>query len=203
MVVGGDKAGCDWFGVSGVVLGRMRTSREHRAAPVKTSVASVRTALHGVVASPEATVAIFALLLNFPWEILQAPLYAGMSSSPHATVTKACLQATVGDMVIMLMAHGAVAISSRNRRWTLSANRAQFILFIAFGLSITLLVEWLATRGYWLASWSYSPTMPLLPGTGIGLSPVLQWLILPPLTVWFARRQLVGSAKVASFMRRS
>ena len=156
--------------------------------------ARVRASWRAVVASPEANVATFALLLNFPWEILQAPLYDGMASSSHATVTKACLQATLGDMVIMLMAHAAVAVGSRNRRWTVSASGGQLRLFVAFGLSITLLVESLAVRGYWLSSWSYAPTMPVLPGTGIGLSPVLQWLILPPLTVWFARRQLVGSA---------
>lgn len=161
---------------------------------MKSLGARLRASCRAVVASPETTVATFALLLNFPWEILQAPLYDGMASSPHAIVSKACLQATAGDMVIMLIAHGAVAIAARNRRWTVLASGAQLLLFVAFGLSITLIVEWLATGGHWLSSWSYAPTMPLLPGTGIGLSPVLQWLILPPLTVWFAKRQLVGSA---------
>ena len=37
---------------------------------------------------------------------------------------------------------------------------------------------------------SYLPTMPLLPGTGIGVAPLLQWVLLPLLTVWFVRRQL-------------
>jgi hypothetical protein len=145
------------------------------------------------MASPEATVAIFALLLNFPWEILQAPLYAGMASSPHAEVTRACLQATIGDMIIMLIAHAIVAIGWRDRRWMVVADRAQLALFTAIGVAITVLVEWLATRGLWVSSWSYLPTMPLLPGTGFGLAPVLQWITLPLLTVWFVRRQLAGS----------
>lgn len=159
---------------------------------MKAVVASSR-AWRTVMASPEATVAIFALLLNFPWEILQAPLYAGMASSPHAEVTRACLQATIGDMLIMLVAHAVVATGWRDRRWMLVADRAQLALFTAIGVSITMLIEWLATRELWVASWSYLPTMPLLPGTGIGLAPVLQWTTLPLLTVWFVRRQLAGS----------
>ena len=63
--------------------------------PVKTFGASTTAAWHAVIASPEATVAIFALLLNFPWEILRAPLFADMASLPHAEATRACLRATV------------------------------------------------------------------------------------------------------------
>ena len=72
--------------------------------------------------TPEFNVAIFALLLNFVWEILQAPLHAGMADMPHAQVTRACLQATAGDAVIMLLAYGAVAAVARRRRWIVAAN---------------------------------------------------------------------------------
>lgn len=45
---------------------------------------------------PEVTLVVFALLLNFPWEVLQAPLFEGMAAAPHSTVVGACLQATLG-----------------------------------------------------------------------------------------------------------
>ena len=157
--------------------------------------ARTRAAVRGLIAGPEVTVGIFALLLNFPWEVLQAPLYADMRSSPHVAATLACLQATFGDMVIMLLAHAVVAIQAHDRRWMLAANGKQLLLFIAVGLSITMLIEWLATRGLWVSNWTYAPTMPLLPDAGIGLVPMLQWLVLPLLTIWFTRRQLAGSAE--------
>ena len=143
-----------------------------------------------VTDAPEFNVAVFALLLNFAWEILQAPLYAGMADMPHAQVTKGCLQATVGDAVIMLFAYGVVAAAARSRWWIVAAKGRQLALFVAIGVSITAGLEWLATRGYWVANWSYLPTMPLVPGADMGLSPLLQWLVLPLLTVWFVRRQL-------------
>lgn len=143
-----------------------------------------------VTDSPEFNVAVFAWLLNFAWEIVQAPLFVGMAEMPHAQVTKACLQATFGDAVIMLVAHGGVAVAARSRRWFLTPKGWQLPLFMAVGVSITVAIEWLATRGYWMASWNYLPAMPLMPGTGIGLVPLLQWIVLPLLTVWFVKRQL-------------
>ena len=133
---------------------------------------------------------IFALLLNFAWEILQAPLYAGMAEAPHLQVTRACLQATVGDAVIMLLAHGTVSTAARSRHWIVAPRGWQLALFVANGVSITAAIEVLATRGHWIGQWNYLPTMPLVPGTGIGLVPLLQWVVLPLLTVWFVRRQL-------------
>lgn len=37
----------------------------------------------------------------------------------------------------------------------------------------------------------YSTSMPQF--IGLGLSPVLQWIFLPPLCLWLARRHLLGS----------
>lgn len=38
------------------------------------------------------------------------------------------------------------------------------------------------------ASWAYSDWMPLLPGFEIGLSPLAQWLVVPCVGLWWARR---------------
>ena len=147
-------------------------------------------AVVAVTGSPEFNVATFALLLNFVWEMLQAPLYVGMAGMPHAQVVRACLQATLGDMVIMLLAYGAVAVVALSRRWIVAARGRQLALFVAIGVAITAGIEWLATGGLWVQSWNYLPAMPLVPGTSIGIAPLLQWVVLPLLTVWFVRRQL-------------
>lgn len=164
---------------------------EHRSSGISQAVSAVTD-------TPEFNVAVFALLLNFAWEILQAPLYVGMAEMPHALVTKACLRATVGDAVIMLLAYGVVAVAVRSRRWIVASNGWKLPLFVAVGVSITAAIEWLATRAYWISSWNYLPTMPLLPGTDIGLVPLLQWVVLPLLTVWFVRRQLPHPAQAAA-----
>lgn len=71
-------------------------------------------------------------------------------------------------------------------------------VFIAIGVVITAAIEWLATRGLWVQSWHHLPAMPPVPGPGIGLAPLLQW-VLPPLIVWFGRRRLIAAQGAATF----
>jgi hypothetical protein len=33
--------------------------------------------------------------------------------------------------------------------------------------------------------------MPVIPGIEIGVSPLLQWVLVPPVALWFVRRQSV------------
>ena len=47
---------------------------------------------------------------------------------------------------------------------------------------IAIVVEWAAI--HWLHRWSYTAQMPLIPGLEIGVTPVLQMLVLPPLIFW-------------------
>jgi hypothetical protein len=58
---------------------------------------------------------------------------------------------------------------------------------LLLGPGYTIFSEWLNTT---LFRWSYSELMPTLKiaGTEIGLSPLLQWLLLPPLALFLARR---------------
>ena len=66
-------------------------------------------------------------------------------------------------------------------------------MLVAIG--ITVVMEWHAT----LVSlrWEYAPLMPRVPWLGTGLAPLLQWLILPLLMLWMARRHRLGSEVVS------
>jgi len=66
---------------------------------------------------PEFNVAVFALLLNYPWEFSQVPLFAGMADAPHWDAIRICAIATLGDIVIMLIAYWLVAVIARSRFW--------------------------------------------------------------------------------------
>ncbi|MBL8381210.1 MAG: hypothetical protein JNM79_25305 [Burkholderiales bacterium] len=58
---------------------------------------------------------------------------------------------------------------------------------IVAGIAYTVFSEWLITsvRG----SWTYTDATPVLPLLGVGLTPVLQWLIVPSIAFWFVRDQ--------------
>lgn len=143
----------------------------------------------GFTYSPEFNIVLFAILLNWPWEFLQVPFYGDMPSAAHWQGIQTCTQATVGDGIIMLVAYWCVAASA-GRYWVLRPTFLQIASLIAVGLGITVVIERLATRGAWIATWSYSERMAIVPLLGIGVAPFLQWLVLPPLAVWFCKRQL-------------
>lgn len=145
---------------------------------------------------PEVNIALFALLLNFPWEFLQVPFFDAMGTLDHWQAIVICTRATAGDGVIALLALAAVSGVWRDRYWIRHPRFGQIIVFVLVGVVVTIGLEWHATEV--AGRWSYADHMPVVPVIGTGLAPLLQWLVLPPLTVWFARRQILGHERLRS-----
>ncbi|MEW6312610.1 MAG: hypothetical protein AB1513_00960 [Pseudomonadota bacterium] len=116
------------------------------------------------------------LLLSLAWEILQLPLYTLASEPRVAWVAYAIAHCTVGDAMIGTAALvGALTICQANEpaRWP----RAKIVVWMTLlTVSYTILSErYNVARG----SWAYSSWMPIIPLIGVGLSPLLQWLLIP------------------------
>lgn len=160
---------------------------------MKTTRGNLRIRLDTLLSTPELNVSLFAFLLNYPWEFIQTPMYEGMAEMPHWQAVQICTQATVGDAVIMLTAYWGVALLRRDRAWIAFPTLQCVSMFCLIGVGITVSIEALAVRGWWLANWNYSTAMPTIPILGVGLFPVLQWLVLPPLAAGLVGRQIRGS----------
>ena len=61
--------------------------------------------------------------------------------------------------------------------------RAGSIAVVAFGMAYTVISEWYNV--YQARNWAYAPAMPLV--FGIGLAPLLQWLVVPVATLLILR----------------
>lgn len=144
---------------------------------------------------PEANVAAFSFLLHFPWEIWQMPLYRCLEGSSYVEAVRSITQASVGDAAISVVAFWAVSVGSRSRDWILNSTPREITGFLGTGVAITIVFEWLATEV--LDRWQYAPGMPTLPLLGTGLTPLFQWILLPPLVVWLARRQLIATREIS------
>ena len=59
---------------------------------------------------------------------------------------------------------------------------------ILFGLGYSVFSEWLNTQIR--QSWSYTEAMPVLPPFGTGLTPFLQWLIVPGVALGYVRHNV-------------
>ncbi len=146
-------------------------------------------------ATPELAILLFATLLHFVWEMLQAPFWVGMAAMPHWQGIRTCTIATLGDVAIALVAFWAGAIIVRSRAWLLSPNCAAVFVYIITGLLITIAYEYLATGP--LRRWEYTDSQLRLPWIGTGIAPLLQWLTLPFVTLWLARVHCWGRIALA------
>ena len=143
---------------------------------------------------PEANVAALAFLLNFPWEIWQMPLYRclEMFAMSYGEAVAFLTAASIGDAVLSVVAFWCVAAAARSRAWIIDPTHGEACGFVGIGLAVTVFVEWIATRV--LNVWQYTEAMPTLPLLDTGITPLLQWILLPPLVLWTVRRQLTGEA---------
>ncbi len=121
--------------------------------------------------------------LNAVWEFLQSPLYADHDRGLFYIVWTR-LHCTGGDLLILLAVFWGTSILFRERFWWNLPRWAAVFCFVLFGLAYTAWSEWYNTRVR--LSWEYSEAMPRL--FGLGLSPLLQWVLLPPLIVALVRR---------------
>lgn len=146
---------------------------------------------------PWTALAVTSLGLNFAWEMLQAPLYEGMLAMPRWKATWVCAQASAGDAVITLVAYAGVAAAVRSRDWILEPRVRQINGYLAIGLLVTVALEYLNV--YALGRWSYHASMPRV--AGVGLAPLAQWLIVPLLILWTARRFLRRASTHSTYSR--
>ena len=129
-----------------------------------------------------------SFFLHFLWENLQAPLYAGYTSfSQHFWI---CLTATAtGDMIFMVLIYLALALLHKDIRWVQNrpayASSATWILAVLIGVLLAVSFEWWAV--FVAHRWVYG-IMPLVPVLHVGLTPVLQMIAVPVVTLFLCSR---------------
>jgi hypothetical protein len=98
-----------------------------------------------------------------------------------------CFVASLGDGLLVLLIFGAGWAVLRWRDWFVRPGVRGYALMLAAGLVIAVTVEWVAVRI--AGSWVYSARMPVVPLLGVGIMPVAQMLLLPPLIFHIVARR--------------
>ena len=129
--------------------------------------------------------------LSLAWEILQTPLYTLWTEERPAFVAFAIFHCTGGDVLIGSASLLLALILGREQAPAQWHWRRIAIVLIIVGPAYTIFSEWLNTS---LFRWTYSDLMPTLQvgGIVIGLSPLLQWLIVPPLALYLSAGRPTG-----------
>lgn len=141
-----------------------------------------------VLAAPETNLFLFAFLLHFVYEVWESPyfdFYARPSLSDKVNYITHC---TVGDGVITVVSGWMVAGLCRSRTWMLRSTCKSTLLFTALGWIYTLISEIYRIHIAKL----YGVSTLIVPIINISWLPLLQWVILPPLILYMAKRHMLG-----------
>jgi len=127
---------------------------------------------------------------NLIWEVAQLPLYTIWWDQSFKAIAFAVVHCTAGDVVLAgSLVITALAVVGRSD-WPAHQFGTVSLLATALGLVATVYLERMNTQVW--RNWAYSELMPVIPWLDVGLSPVLQWILLPPLALlgarWAARR---------------
>jgi amino acid transporter len=129
-----------------------------------------------------------AFILNLPWEVAHVRLYTIWPASDAAGITWALLHCTVGDALIALAMFALTGIVLRRADWPMPRPWTGGVIVVIGAIAFTVWSEWYNV--YRAGNWGYTASMPMI--FGIGVSPLLQWLILPLAMVRIYRKLAPG-----------
>jgi hypothetical protein len=120
------------------------------------------------------TVIVVAFLLNLAWELIQLPLYKNaVYNFNHIAF---CILATIADVLMVLLLYFVFALILKSIFWIQYTKLQRMIIVVLIGGAGAVLSE---MRHLSLGSWAYDDSMPLIPLVNVGISPVLQFMLLP------------------------
>lgn len=121
---------------------------------------------------------------NLVWETVQIPLYTIWRTGSPSKIAFAIVHCTVGDVLIAGAALLLALLLTGRVAWPRSRDLRVIAAATMLGIAYTVFSEWLNVRVR--GSWTYDAMMPVVPLFGTGLTPLLQWVIIPPLAYMMA-----------------
>ena len=127
----------------------------------------------------------FVIPAHLAWEMAQLPLYTIWYEAAPSRIAFAVVHCWAGDAIITSATLLGALLLVSNSRWPNERFALVALSTVLAGLAYTVFSEWNNTEVR--SSWAYSSLMPTLPWIGTGLSPLLQWLVIPLAAFWWAR----------------
>ena len=127
-------------------------------------------------------------LFNLAWEFLHMPLYQLWETGSVYEIAYAAIHCTGGDILIAFFSLIAALVITGHKDWRTLNSSGVVIITVLLGFLYTAFSEWLNIEIR--ASWAYRDLMPVIPIINMGLSPALQWLVVPLTGFWWVGHRL-------------
>jgi hypothetical protein len=139
--------------------------------------------------------------LNLAWEAAHVRLYTLWQAAEAAYIAFSVVHCTLGDVLIGGLALLVALIAGREGALTTWRWRRIAVATALVGVTYTVFSEWMNLTI--LRSWTYAESMPRLTlgELELGLTPLAQWLVVPPLALHLARKTQQWRTKTRSTVR--
>lgn len=127
--------------------------------------------------------AVISFILNEIWELLQMPLYSSAYYNLGHVVF--CTLGALADMIMVLLLYVCFGFIYKNPFWIWQSNWFKIFVVMLTGAVGAVLSE---KRHLKIGSWAYDQSMPIVPFVNVGLSPFLQFLLLPVVIYFLSYR---------------
>lgn len=126
------------------------------------------------------------LLLNYAWELAHSRLFTNYVNVARIHHALACLQHAFTDLLISSGTYLVTAVAFQRLAWAASTRWVwPTLLWLSLGMIVTVGIEIWATS---IGRWNYTEAMPTL--FGVGLTPILQWVVVPVAALFVFRKLL-------------
>jgi hypothetical protein len=136
-------------------------------------------------------IVVVAFVINLIWENIQIHLYQGYDTFSERFIR--CLPAAGGDALIILLLYALVVWWRQEWWWLGKAQLSDWALVVSGGVGIAITIELVALA---TDRWAYTPSMPRLFNTSLGVWPIIQMIVLPLATFAIVRRLFHLKAEV-------
>ena len=116
----------------------------------------------------------FVAVANLLWEFAHLPPYTLWETGTKSELAFAAVPCTGGDILIALM---LALFLVGNPAWPTVGRAPVVMVALVLGLTYTVFSEWLNIEVR--QAWAYRDLMPVIPVIDAGLSPILQWIVVP------------------------
>lgn len=111
------------------------------------------------------------------WEFAHMPFYTLWQTGTAGHIAFAAIHCTIGDALIGMAALALAVVFAGGAHWPHKRRVRVAVVMILLGLIYTVFSEWLNVE--LRQSWAYRDIMPTVPPIGTGLTPLLQWIVIP------------------------
>ena len=132
---------------------------------------------------------VVSAVLNGLWEYGQCGIFYTINGVASFENYNLLTGRIILDIGITLLVFIVMSIINFGWKWFASWDVKDTFLILLLALFASFYVE---VNSLYIGRWGYSSAMPLLIGTNIGLTPILQWLVTMPVSILVTRLFMKG-----------